>query len=77
MSENQIICAVDVGSTFIKATLRNGVDNVIARSSVPYPRDTAEGDLRAHDSLIAFTSAIHEVCVNHVDAIIISCQMAD
>lgn len=78
MSENQVICAVDVGSTFIKATLRDGVDNVVARSTVPYPRDTVEGDLRGHDSLwIAFTSVINEVSANQKpDAIIISCQMA-
>lgn len=76
MTGQAVVCAIDVGSTFIKATLRANVDNVLARSSVPYPHDAAYGS--AHDRVwSAFACAIREVCANQApDAIILSCQMA-
>jgi sugar (pentulose or hexulose) kinase len=78
MRENQTVCAIDVGSTLIKATLRAGVDQVLARVSVPYPRDVGLGSSGVHDAVwTAFAAAVREVCANRApDAVILSCQMA-
>lgn len=73
-----LTCAVDVGSTFIKASLRRGVDDVLARSALPFPRRTNDfGSLHA-DVRRAVLATVREVCDRggSPDVIAMSCQMS-
>lgn len=78
MEKNEAICAVDVGSTFIKATLRCGVDNIVTRASIPSPKNAIDDDPSGHDALwSAFTTVVREVCAKQKPtALIVSSQMA-
>lgn len=78
MRQGTTICAVDVGTTLIKATVRRGPDEVLARSSVRFPNEPDEGEISIHGAVWrAFASALRQVCVSYVpDTMILSGQMA-
>jgi xylulokinase len=75
---SDLVCAIDVGSSSIKGTLRKDVDQIIAIYKVQYPEGGFSNSQNAHEILWgAFIEVVGELLKNHEPSkLAISCQMA-
>lgn len=72
------ICAVDVGTTLVKATLRRGASAPLARTAVRFPDQPLPGQADIHGAVWqAFAAAVREVSrAGDPEVIVVSAQMA-